>query len=75
MMSIETYLTDKMVINTKELSELLGRTPRTLLRWQDTEAYENPMPRPFSVGRGSHSCYDADKILQWYKTLPLKARI
>ena len=58
MMSIETYLTDKMVINTKELSELLGR-----------------MPRPFSVGRGSHSCYDADKILQWYKTLQLKARI
>ena len=35
-MSIETYLTDKMVVNTKELSELLGRTPRTLLRWQDT---------------------------------------
>ena len=31
MMSIETYLTDKMVINTKELSELLGRTPRTLI--------------------------------------------
>ena len=29
-MSIETYLTDKMVVNTKELSELLGRTPRTL---------------------------------------------
>ena len=24
MMSIETYLTDKMVVNTKELSELLG---------------------------------------------------
>ena len=31
MMSIETYLTDKMVVNTKELSELLGRTPRTLI--------------------------------------------
>ena len=39
MMSIETYLTDKMVVNTKELSELLGRTPRPHIRrghWHGT---------------------------------------
>ncbi len=74
-MSVESYLASKPVINTQELSKLLRRTPRTLHRWQDEKLYENPMPRPFSASRGSFSCYDADKILQWYKTLPLKTRI
>lgn len=73
-MTIEQAIKSRPVLKTVDLVEILGRSTRTLNRWQNTEEFENPMPRPFSECRGAGNNYDSGKILEWYHTLPIRKK-
>lgn len=72
--TIESILKSTPTVKTNVLEQVLGRTARTLYRWQDQEAWQNTMPRPFSSARSVGNIYDSGKILAWFKTLPMKKR-
>lgn len=71
-MNIHEFLQSRPIAKTGEVTALFGVTPRTLLRWQDSNIYENPMPKPLFACKGSQNTYDCSKLLEWYHTLPLQ---
>ena len=71
-MTIQEALKSSPVIRTSDLVEIFGCSTRTLCRWQDQKYYANPMPRPFSGGRGVDYSYDSSKLVEWYNTWPLQ---
>lgn len=75
--SVEDVLKSKPFIRRESLTELLGCSKRSLLRWQDQDSYINPMPRPFASGRGvgGGDSFDSSAVLKWYKTLPLRKKL
>ena len=72
--TIEGILKSTPTIKTSTLAEILGRTARTLYRWQDESMWQNPMPSPFSSARGVRNVYNSGKILEWFKTLPMRKK-
>ena len=73
-MTIQEALGSSPVIRTSDLVEIFGCSTRTLCRWQDQKYYANPMPRPFSGGRGVDYSYDSSKLVAWYQTWPLQKK-
>jgi len=49
-----------MIVNKKELSDILGITERSLTTWQ-----KNGLPIAVDGGRGAHNQYDTKDVIQW----------
>lgn len=49
-----------MIVNKKQLSEILGVSERTLTDWQDQR-----MPVEYRGGRGSSNQYDTARVIEW----------
>lgn len=49
-----------MLVNKKQLSEILGKTEKTLTTWQ-----KNGLPIEVNAGRGSSNTYDTGKVIGW----------
>lgn len=71
-MNIQEFLQSRPIAKTDEITSLFGVTARTLLRWQDGNIYQNPMPKPLFSAKGAQNTYDCGKLLTWYHSLPLQ---
>jgi len=49
-----------MIVNKKQLSEIIGRSERTLTEWQ-----EKGMPIQLKSPRGQSNQYDTAKVIEW----------